>query len=94
MQDNLSNRIHSALHEQGAQHLTDLEKDTLVKLVGKGCREKTKDALARRVRLPLALWPDYGIYRRVLFDARGVDYCPGQSWNDEMRVLRECLLGV
>jgi hypothetical protein len=92
MQDNLSNRIHAAKFESGAEYLTEQEQDSFVQIIGKGCRAATKERLARRMRLPLVWWTDYGIYRRVLFDAQGVDYCCGQSWPDEMRTLRECLL--
>lgn len=77
--------------------LTDGEMESLVAMIGKGCRQKTKDRLLSRVNLPLSLWPLWGIYSRVSFgeykDGEAT-YCCGQSWSDEMRTLRECILGI
>lgn len=94
MQDSLSNRIYAAKFENGATHLTETEQSALFCLISKRCRVNTKDKLSRRLELPLSLWKDYGIYRRVTFDNQGIDYICGQSWSDEMRTLRECVLSI
>lgn len=94
MQDNLSNRIFDAKFNGGATHLTESEQSSLFRLIGARCRANTKAKLARRVELPLSLWADYGIYSRVTFINGEVDYICGQSWNDEMRTLRECVLDI
>ena len=94
MQDNLSNRIYDAKFNDGASHLTESEQASLLKIIGARCRANTKNKIARRVELPLSLWTDYGIYRRVTFTNGRVDYICGQSWNDEMRTLRECVLDI
>lgn len=90
---NLSNAIYEAKHKNGAEHLTEAQQSAILNFVGKGCRANTKETIARRLRLPLSLWKDYGIYSRIMFnDTYGADYCCGQSWNDEMRTLRECMI--
>lgn len=94
MQDNLSNRIFDVKFKEGAAHLTESEQLSLLRIIGARCRANTKDKLARRVELPLSLWKDYGIYSRVTFVNGEVDYICGQSWNDEMRTLRECVLDI
>ena len=93
MQDNLSNRIYAAKFEYGAEHLSESERASLVEVIGARCRANTKARLARLVMMPLSLWKDYGIYRRVTFVNGEVHYICGQSWTDEMRTLRECILG-
>jgi hypothetical protein len=91
----LSNAIYEAKHKGGVEYLTEKQQEAILDFVGKGCRAKTKEAIARRLRLPLSLWRDYGIYSRIMFDdKRGADYCCGQSWTDEMRTLRECMTKV
>jgi hypothetical protein len=93
-QDNLSSRIWEAKHANAAQNLSDSEQVALFNLLAKGTRQKTRERLERRVKLPLSMWKDYGIYSRVTFVADGVDYICGQSWTDEMRTLRECILDL
>ena len=94
MQDNLSNRIHNAKFKCGNTHLSESEQNSLYKLVSSRCRYITKDKIERRIKLPLSLWKDYGIYSRVTFVNGEVDYICGQSWTDEIRTLRECILDI
>jgi hypothetical protein len=90
---NLSYAIYEAKHKNGAEYLTEKQQAAILSFVGKGCRTNTKETIARRLRLPLSLWKDYGIYSRIMFnDQYGADYCCGQSWSDEMRTLRECMI--
>ena len=92
MQDSLSNRIYAAKVEGGATHLSESEQISLYKLISSRCRHNTKSKIGWRLELPLPLWKDYGIYSRVVFVNGEVDYICGQSWHDEMRTLRECVL--
>jgi hypothetical protein len=90
---NLSHAIYEAKHKGGTEYLTEAQQAAILDFVGKGCRSHTKETIARRLRLPLSLWKDYGIYSRIMFDDKyGASYCCGQSWNDEMRVIRGCMI--
>jgi hypothetical protein len=62
----------------------------VLQLIGKGCRAKTKETLERRLKF-IHIGPNYGIYGRLIVEPE-VRYVCGQSWNDEMRTLRECIL--
>jgi hypothetical protein len=89
---NLYNLIHDAKFAEGTHALTEAQKADIVAMVGKRCRSSTKDRLARVLDLPLAIWQKHGIYSRVTLDADGASYICGQSWHDEMRTLRDCML--
>jgi hypothetical protein len=85
-QDTLLGRI------EEKRELTSREIDKCVKVLGSGCRWPTK----RELRLVLGFVPDirgHGIYGRVLFEDGRVDYCAGQSYPDEIRTVRNLLLG-
>ena len=84
MEDTLSNRI------DYKKPLTTKEQQELLHLLGKRCAQKTKDRLARTLAFVPHI-PNYGIYRRVDLDP--VSYCAGQSYPDEIRCVRDCLLG-
>jgi hypothetical protein len=92
MQRNLDNLIYDAKHLEGTFALTDAQKADILSMIGKGCRENTKSRLARRLELPLSCWERYGIYSRMTLNDDGANYICGQSWPDEMRTLRECIL--
>jgi hypothetical protein len=89
---NLYNLIHDAKFTEGTFSLTEAQKADIVAMVGKGCRSATKDKLARMLNLPLSIWQKHGIYSRVTLDDDGASYICGQSWPDEMRTLRDCML--
>jgi len=72
--------------------MTDKQKADILDMVGKHCRERTKERLARKLETPLFCWKRYGIYSRIVLNDDGAEYICGQSWNDEMRTLRECIL--
>lgn len=73
------------------QKLSPEQQAALVELFGNRCLRRTKEQLARVLR-----WvPDMdnrGIYGRVLIEPR-VSYCAGQSYPDEIRTVRDLLLG-
>ena len=72
--------------------LTDDQIDMVVSMIGHRCRHDTKAQLKRRLSLPLALIKNHGIDDRLLIGDISIDYVCGQSWDDEMRTLRECLI--
>jgi hypothetical protein len=77
--------------------LTQKERESFAAMISKGCRANNRDRIARRVMLPLSIWGNYGIYDRVWFgeyNPEECSYCCGQSYTDEMRTLRECILGM
>jgi hypothetical protein len=89
---NLDYAIHNAKFDNGAPTLTQEQQEAILGIIGKGCRQPTKERLARRLALPLALWERFGIYSRLVLEDAGAYYICGQSWHDEMRTLRECIL--
>ena len=88
VQDTLAKRISEK------KGLTEEEQLWLVCVFGKHCQGRTKAQLAA-----VARWipdiPNRGIYERVLFGEYGqaVSYCAGQSYPDEIRTVRELLIG-
>jgi hypothetical protein len=103
MQYSLDRAIHDAKFPNNSGQtiastftLTDEQQSAIFELIGKRCRSATKAKIGRRLELPLSLWPSsYGIFSRLILwdDSTNVPYyiC-GQSWTDEMRTLRECIL--
>jgi hypothetical protein len=85
-QDSLSTRISARVN------LSLSEQESLLGIIGKYCMDKTKRGLARVA----SYVPDirnYGIYRRVLFEDGQANYCAGQSYPDEIRIVRKLLVG-
>lgn len=84
-QDSLSQRI------SNNQELTETEQAELYELLGAHAHAKTKEALSRALEhVPHV--NSYGIYDRVLITPR-VQYIAGQSYPDEIRTVRELLIG-
>ena len=90
---NLDIIIHNAKFGGGVSALTDKQKTDIFFMVTKRCRQETKDRVWRRLELTLSLWKSYGIYHRMTLDDKGAEYVCGQSWPDEMRTLRNCIIG-
>ena len=90
---NLSDAIYTSKIE--SFELTEEQKQGLYELVSNRCRNKTKAKLQRIIfNLPLSCWPTAGIFHRVdIDDPHGVSYCAGQSYPDEIRTVRQVLLG-
>ena len=96
MQYSLDRAIHDAkFNFNSPQGLTDHQQAEILSIIGKGCRADTKDRLSRRLRMPLALFPIYGIFSRLIIaddNDRAPYYICGQSWTDEMQTLRKLIL--
>ena len=102
MQYSLDRAIHDAKFpnrsgqtETSSVTLTEQQQTAILEIVGKGCRAETKEKLARRLALPLSLFPTYGIFSRlILWDERDNRpyYIVGQDGNAERKVLRDCIL--
>ena len=89
---NLSEAIHKAKTEDF--DLTDTQKEDLYALLAKGRRQPTRSKLSRVIfDLSLCLWPDAGILHRVHLDENGVSYCAGQSYPEEITIVKKVLLG-
>ena len=73
--------------------LTKEEKESLYSLLSYGCREKTKNRLYNIIVKYGMIYNHYGIYDRVTFYNGKAQYTAGQSYPDEIRVVRDCILG-
>ncbi len=82
-QDTLSRRI------SAGKELTEAEQEKLLDIFGAYCQEKTKRMIARALRCVPDI-PNYGIYDRVHLEPPS--YCAGQSYPDEIRTVRKCLI--
>ena len=83
--------LESLINEQAT--LTEEQRASLVSIFGHRARKDTKAKLARMVELPLSLWPNYGIYRRVHIKGDGFSYCAGQDYGEEIALVRNLILG-
>jgi len=73
--------------------LTQSDIDAILALIGKGCREKTRNRLRSILMYGKSTIPAYGIFSRLYRDESGQwDYCTGQSYSDEIRAIRDCIL--
>lgn len=96
MQNNLYNEIHKAKYgqiENTHNSLNEKQINNILSFLGSRCRKETKEKLERRLKVPFSLWTNYGIFSRVILEDNGeAFYICGQSWTDEMRTLRKCIL--
>lgn len=84
-QDSLDLRISAGIS------LTAAEIDELVALLGKRCKDRTRAQLADALDA-LPGFGNRGIFGRVLFEESGVSYCAGQSYPDEIRLVRQLVI--
>ena len=75
-------------------NLTPEDVDQLVDLIGSRARQATKTRLRSILTYGPSTIPDYGIFRRLAkMHATGQwQYIAGQSYPDEIRTVRECIL--
>jgi len=83
----------SAIIRRG-QELTEAEVESLVGLLTGRCSPRTTYSV-RSALLSVPHTPSFGIFSRVHLDGEGgASYCAGQSYPDEIRTVRDCLLGA
>ena len=85
-QDTLQHRIDCKIG------LSEKESSSLFALFSHGCRQHTKTRL-RSVIAYIPTIPNYEIYGRIMFENDTVSYCAGQSYPDEIKTVRDLLLG-
>lgn len=71
--------------------LNDAQIMHLMKLLGYGCRRRTKEKLERRLKFA-HIQRDYSIYSRVVV-APDVRYVAGQDYTGEIATVRKLLIG-
>ena len=72
--------------------LTNEERLGLYNLVSSGCRKNNKERLYNIIVKYGMIYDHYGIYGRVYFENNYCRYYAGQSYTDEIRNLRDCIL--
>ena len=85
-QDSLALRISCGVS------LSEEELGNVVALLSSRCRKQTVNRLYWALRACPTM-QSYGIYGRVLLADSKASYCAGQSYPDEIRTVRECLIG-
>ena len=74
------------------KELTDQDIEQILKIVGHRCRAKTVNRLESILRYGRHTIPSYGIFHRLIKFEYGWEYVAGQSYPDEIKTLRECIL--
>ena len=72
--------------------LTESDIEQIVAIVGSRCRVKTVNRLRSILTYSKSLIGNYGIYSRLIRENGNWSYVAGQSYTDEIRTLRECIL--
>jgi|LakMenEpi03Aug12_release.lakeMendotaPanAssembly.Ray.scaffolds.fasta_scaffold114122_5 hypothetical protein len=73
--------------------LTADDVSAILGIVGKRCREKTLRRLRSILTYSPSSIPVFGIFERLTKTESGEwEYCAGQSYPDEIRTLRDCIL--
>lgn len=75
------------------QSLTENDIDQIVAIVCHRCRIKTTNRIRSILTYHPSSIPNYGIFDRLLKEGNTWSYCAGQSYPDEIRTLRDCILG-
>jgi len=67
--------------------------DSLVMIVCHKCRAKTYSRIRSILTHSASTLPSFGIYNRLIKENGKWQYVAGQSYMDEIRTLRDCILG-
>jgi hypothetical protein len=73
-------------------NLTDQDIDELVAIIGHRCRPKTKTRIRSILKYDASKIPMAGILDRLSKESHGWQYFAGQSYPDEIRVVRNIIL--
>ena len=64
----------------------------LFALLSPRCKQATKDKLARRLAMPLSLWPNWHQFTRIQVSSSGVSYCASTHYATELAHVRKLIL--
>lgn len=78
---------------ENGESLTPVQVDALMKVLGKGLRDRNKRRLRSVLTYGLHAVEKCGILERVYIEGDDVLYCACQSYPDEIRIIRQVLLG-
>lgn len=74
-------------------NLSEQDIASILSIVGYRCRIKTCKRLYSIIKYGANSIPSYGIFERLTKNDSGQwDYCAGQSYPDEIKTMRECIL--
>lgn len=73
--------------------LSESDIDSIVSIVGHKCQLRTKNRLRSILTYSASSIGSFGIYGRLIKENEGWIYVAGQSYPDEIKTLRECILG-
>ena len=74
-------------------NLTELDIEQIVTIVGYRCRIKTCQRLTSILKYGPSSIGNFGILSRLIKESGRWEYVAGQSYSDEIRVVRDCILG-
>jgi len=72
--------------------LTDDDKEQIFKLFSSRLRADNYNLLRRRIFEHTNMLPYLGCFERIMKEPHGWTYCPGQSYDDEIRWVRKQIL--
>lgn len=72
--------------------LTEQDVNELVSIITYRCRAKTTNRVRSILTYSPSLIPQYGIFNRLIKDNNRWEYVAGQSYPDEIKTLRDCIL--
>jgi hypothetical protein len=73
-------------------NLSDQDIDELVAIIGHRCHPKTKTRIRSILKYDASKIPNLGILDRLSKESYGWQYFAGQSYPDEIRVVRQLIL--
>lgn len=73
--------------------LTERDIEDILSVIGYRCRAKTVNRMRSILTYSPQAIPNYGILNRLSDDGYGWGYCAGQSYPDEIRTVRDIILG-
>lgn len=74
------------------EKLTEDDKEQIFKLFSSRLRADNYNLLRRRIFEHTNMLPYHGIFERIMKEPHGWTYCAGQSYPDEIRWVRKCIL--
>ena len=71
---------------------TENDIDQIITIIGHRCRIKTCNRLRSILTYSPSLVPSYGILERLIKEGEKWSYVAGQSYTDELKSVRDCIL--